>query len=175
LRWLLDAEVSEVVATLATHVKERPDGERGGEMRAVTSDDEANLLLNFADGEITTSTTGTISLSVVESGRPEHRVEIFGSLGALRIEGNGELFNAPIGANSWQPIQTERGELASGMSDNEWSRGFTTVARKIVEALQEGRTTVEGAATFDDGHRTQLVLDAARRSHESNCRELIKI
>ncbi|MGH9944701.1 MAG: hypothetical protein ACRD9R_20325 [Pyrinomonadaceae bacterium] len=28
---------------------------------------------------------------------------------------------------------------------------------------------VEGAANFDDGHQTQLVLDAARRSRESGC------
>jgi hypothetical protein len=31
--------------------------------------------------------------------------------------------------------------------------------------MRAGHTSVEGAATFDDGHRTQLVLDAARRSH----------
>jgi hypothetical protein len=53
------------------------------------------------------------------------------------------------------------------MQDNGWSRGFTRFAQEIVGALLEGRQTVEEAATFADGHRTQLVLDAARRSHAS--------
>jgi predicted dehydrogenase len=55
------------------------------------------------------------------------------------------------------------------MGDKGWQRGFTVFARRIVEALREGRNTIEGAATFDDGYRTQRVLDAARRSHESGC------
>jgi hypothetical protein len=55
------------------------------------------------------------------------------------------------------------------MSDNGWARGFTIFSRKIVDALRAGETTVKGAATFADGHRTQVVLDAARRSHESGC------
>ena len=57
------------------------------------------------------------------------------------------------------------------MGDNDWSRGFTRSPKEIVAALREGRTTVEGAATFADGYRTQLVLDAARRSNESGCWE----
>jgi predicted dehydrogenase len=48
LRWLLGAEVSEVSAALATHVTERVDG-RTGAPRRVTTDDEATMLLRFAD------------------------------------------------------------------------------------------------------------------------------
>jgi hypothetical protein len=57
------------------------------------------------------------------------------------------------------------------MGDSSWGRGFTIFSRKIVDALRTGETTVEGAATFEDGHRTQLVLDASRRSHEKGCWE----
>ena len=66
-----------------------------------------------------------------------------------------------------------RGELAPGMAEGSWSRGFTTFSKRIVEALRAGETTVEGAATFEDGYRTQLVLDAARRSDESGCWEKV--
>jgi hypothetical protein len=52
------------------------------------------------------------------------------------------------------------------MRDSGWGRGFTIFSRKIVDALRAGETTVEGAATFADGYRTQVVLDAARRSFE---------
>lgn len=165
-RWLLGAEVSEVFCTLATHVVERED-ERAGQMRRVTTDDEANLILRFADGDLTKGTTATVSLSVVEQGSPKHRLEVFGSKGGLMIEEGGELWQARTGAGEWTRVEVESGPLAKGMRDGGWSRGFTNFSRAIVEALQNGRHTIAGAATFKDGYRNQLVLDAARRSHET--------
>ena len=166
-RWLLDAEVQEVIGNLATHIRERKDG--SGELRAVTTDDEANLLLRFADTELTEGVTGNASMSLVEPGKPEHRMEVFGSSGALMIEESGELWQSQVGEGEWKRVETDHGELAPGMRDGGWARGFTAFSRRIVEALRAGRTTVEGAATFEDGYRTQLVLDAARRAHESVC------
>lgn len=171
-RWLLGAEVSQVFCSLATHVAERED-EATGETRRVTTDDEANLILRFEDGALTNGTTATVSLSVVEQGRPEHRLEIFGSEGGLMVEEGGELWRAPTGAGEWTKVETERGALAPGMRDGGWSRGFTIFSRAVVEALREGRNSLEGAADFEDGYRTQLVLDAARRSHESGRAEKI--
>jgi predicted dehydrogenase len=166
-RWLLNSKVTHVFGVLTTHVLQRTD-KHSGDLKPVTTDDEANLTLRFADSELTTGATGTISLSVVESGRPEHRLEVFGSNGALMIEGN-RLYRANTGDGEWRPVNVEQGELAHGMSDNEWSRGFTTFSKAIVKALREGATTLEGAATFGDGHRTQMVLDATRVSNESGC------
>jgi predicted dehydrogenase len=171
-RWLLGTEAAQVSCLLATHVRQRALRETG-EMRPVTTDDEANLTLRFADNALMHDATGTISLSVVESGQAAHRLEIFGSQGALMLEGDA-LSRSRTGEGKWQPVETERGDLAMGMSDNEWSRGFTILSGAIVEALREGRATVEDAATFDDGHRTQLVLDAAHRSHESGCLETVE-
>lgn len=166
-RWLLDAEVSAVSANLATHIRERHD--ESGTAREVTTDDEANLLLRLADGELTEGATGNASTSLVEAGKPEHRLEIFGSEGAFMIEEGGELWQSKIGAGEWKRIEVDRGDLAKGIRDGGWARGFTAFSQRIVEALQAGKTTIEGAATFADGYRTQLVLDAARRSNESGC------
>jgi predicted dehydrogenase len=165
-RWLLDAEVSQAFCSLSTHVAEREDG-KTGEMCRVTTDDEANLILRFEETELTAGTTATVSLSVVEQGRAEHRLEIFGSKGALMVEEGGELWHAQTGAGEWMRVETERRPLAPGMRDGGWSRGFTLFSRAIIDALREGRKRVEGAADFEDGYRTQLVLDAARRSNES--------
>jgi predicted dehydrogenase len=167
-RWLLGAEVSHVFCQLATHVRNRPD-KLTGEMRPVTTDDEANLLLRFADNDLTKGTTATVSLSVVEQGRGEHRLEIFGSTGALMVEEEDKLWRSRAGADEWERVEVENIQVAPGMRDSGWSRGFTVFARKIVEALSLGRGSVEGAATFEDGYRTQLVLDAARHAHESGC------
>jgi predicted dehydrogenase len=166
-RWLLGAEVSEVFGCLATHIRERKDAQ--GQMRPVTTDDEANLVLRFADSELTEGATGMIALSVAETGKPEHRLEVFGSEGAFAITEKGKLRRARVDGRKWEGIETDRGDLAPGMTDGGWARGFTAFSQLIVEALREGHTTVEGAATFEDGYRTQLVLDAARRSHESGC------
>jgi len=167
-RWLLGTDVSEVSCNLATHIRERKD-EESGDSRAVTTDDEANLLLRFAESELTKDATGNVSLSMVEPGKAEHRLEIFGSRGALKINDEGELWRASVGTGEWEKVETERGLLAPGMRDGGWARGFTAFSKQIVAALREGRTTVDGAATFDDGYRVQVVLDAARRSHESGC------
>jgi predicted dehydrogenase len=165
-RWLLGAPVSEVCCNLATHVRQRQD--ESGKMREVTTDDETNLLLRFADSELTEGANGNVSLSMVEAGKPEHRLEIFGERGAYMIEDNA-LWQSRVGDGEWKKVETDPGELGNGMRDNDWARGFTVFSRKVVETLCEGRTTVEGAATFEDGYRTQLVLDAARRSYESGC------
>lgn len=166
-RWLLSAEVSEVIGNLATHIRERKDEK--GTVRQVTTDDEANLLVKFEDGELTEGATGNASMSLVEPGQPEHRLELFGSLGALRIEEGGELWQSKTGEGEWRRVEADRGELAEGMSEGGWARGFTTFSKRIVAALREGDTTVAGAATFADGYRTQLVLDAARRANAGGC------
>jgi predicted dehydrogenase len=169
LRWLTGAEVSEVFARLSTHVRERPD-RASGETRRVTTDDAADLLIGLAPGaQVAEGATAAVSLSFVEAGEPEHRTEIFGERGALLVEGE-KLWRAEIGARAWEPVEVGRAPLAAGMRDSEWSRGFTAFAREIVAALRAGRASVEGAATLADGHQTQLVLDAARRSHETGCK-----
>ena len=166
-RWLLNTEVSEVLGQLSTHVPKRKD--QSGVMRAVTTDDEASLLMKFDGGD--SATTGNASLSMVQVGASAHVVEIFGSAGAVKVDGNGNVWSAGTGDTEWTSIDIAHGHLAPGMAEGGWSRGFTAFSRKIVEALRQGRTTVEGAATFEDGYRTQLVLDAARRSNERRCWE----
>ena len=163
-RWMLTTEVDEVTCNLATHIRERTDHE--GRTRPVTTDDEANLLLRFGDAELTDGATGNVSISMVAAGSPLHRFEVFAERGALRVEGDGELWQSNLGDGAWKKVELDRAQLAPGMNDNGWARGFTIFSQRIVEALSAGETEVEGAATFEDGYRTQLVLDAARESNE---------
>ncbi|HKS29017.1 MAG TPA: Gfo/Idh/MocA family oxidoreductase [Pyrinomonadaceae bacterium] len=172
LRWLLKTEVSHVAAQLATHIKERRE-EESGSMRPVTADDEANLLLRLLDTEATEGATATVSMSVAEQGQPIHSVEVFGSKGALKVEGNAVLL-ARTGEGRWSEVEAPAGELAEGMRDSEWSRGFTLFSRAVIDALREGRNSVDEAATFTDGYRNQLVLDAARRSSSTGATIEIK-
>jgi len=167
-RWMLNTEITGVCAMLTTHIAARVD-KTNGETRPVTSDDEAKLLFRFADSELTKNTTGTALLSVVESGRHANCLELYGSTGALMIEETGELWHSPAGSGSWRPVQIHQDRMAPGMRPASWSRGFATLSCAIVEALRSGETTIEGAASFEDGYRVQLVLDAARESNRSGC------
>ena len=167
-RWMLSTEVSAVSCMLTSHIAERPD-KSSGAMRAVTSDDEAKLHFRFADSPLAKNTTGAAALSVVESGSYENRLEIYGATGALMVQETGELWHSPAGSGAWRPVQVHQDPMAPGMRPASWSRGFAAFACDIVEALREGRASVAGAATFEDGYRVQLVLDAARASSKSGC------
>ncbi len=138
-------------------------------MRRVTTDDEAKLMFRFADSPLTRNTTGAASLSVVESGKHQNQLEVYGSKGALMVEETGELWHSPAGSGSWQAVSVEGDPIAPGMRQASWSRGFTAFAATIVKALTKGEKTVAGAATFEDGHQVQLVLDAARASNKNGC------
>lgn len=163
---MLGAEVDSVFCMLTTHIRERPN-KANDAMQQVTSDDEAKLLFRFADSKLTKNTTGAAAISVVESGSYENQLEIYGTTGALMVEETGELWHSPAGSGTWKPVKVHQDPMAPGMRPASWSRGFAAFSCEIVEALREGRTTVPGAATFDDGYRTQLVLDAARESNRS--------
>lgn len=160
--WFLDTNVSSVFCQLQTHIKQRP---YDGGVREVTTDDEANMILRFADGDRTSDATGLVSVSMVEQPEYVNRLEFFGTEGAMRIDHRGEIYIARNGEDSWTPIEVDLGKTVAGMPDTGFARGFMSFAPRIVEAVAEGRTSIEHAATFDDGVRVQRVLDAARESN----------
>ena len=159
--WLLGTEISSVFCQLQTHVKERPFD---GGMREVTTDDEANMILRFTDDEVTEDATGLVSVSMAEQPEYVNRIEIFGTDGAIRIDHRGELFIAKNRETAWTSIEVDLGRDVPGGPDTGFSRGFMALAPQIIETLKNGKTSIEHAATFDDGVKVQKVLDAARES-----------
>ena len=162
LRWFLASDISSVFCQLRTQVKERKFGDK---MRPVTTDDEANMILRFADNELTEDATGLVSVGMAELPEYRNRLEFFGTDGAIRVDGNGELFIANNCENDWTHVETDPGSLVPGMPDSGFSRGFVFLAREIVDAIAAGSNYIDHAATFDDGHQIQKVLDAARESN----------
>jgi predicted dehydrogenase len=166
LRWFTNAEISNVFCQLQTHVKKRLDA-KSGAMRLVTSDDEANLILRFADGDLTEDATANVSVSMVERPVYQNRVEFFGTDGAIRVEYDGEFFIGRAGDENWQKVEADLNEAVEGARATGWNNGFLAFAQEIVQSLMEGKITVENAATFEDGYKIQLLLDAARKSEET--------
>jgi predicted dehydrogenase len=171
-RWFLEAEISSVFCQLQTHVKNRKD-EKSGERRFVSTDDEANLILRFSDGDLVEDATATVSVSMVERPKYENLIEFFGTKGAMRIGYRGEIFLATENDKDWREIEVEFDKPINTVQDTGFSRGFTSFARKIIEAIRNGRLTIEHAATFEDGLKVQKVIDAAHESNRNGC--MVKI
>ncbi len=171
LNWFLETEIAEVFCCLQTHIKRRKDS--SGEMREVTTDDEANMIVRFADGDLTTDATGNVSISMTEYPKYQNRMEFFGSKGALRVEARGEVFLGKSDASDWTEIETDLGKNIAGVPDTGFTRGFLNFAPEIIQAILSGKAEIEHAATFDDGVKVQKVLDAAHESNETGC--LVKI
>ncbi len=161
--WLLGTHISRVFCQLEAQIKTRVD--KNGESRRVTSDDEVNLVLRFADSSLTQDATGVVSLSMTEGPSYKNILELHGSLGSMKIDAKGGLSVAPRGEKRWEMVETDAGETIEGIADTGFARGFVNFAPKIVEAIRDGKTAIEYAATFEDGLAVQRVIDAA---HESN-------
>jgi len=172
LRWML-GEVTEAEGRLQTVTSARPDPATGF-LRRVTSDDRFDARLRFATGM-----QARIEVSLVEA-RRAHWMEVRGTRAWARVTEQGPITTGPTG-NASDPAprtdaEAERraehldGDLPPsdrlGIPDTDWARSLLRMMRRMVAAIREARP-LEDAATFVDGHRTQLVLDAIRRSNHS--------
>jgi predicted dehydrogenase len=164
--WFLGTGISSIFCQLQSHIKERPG--KNGEMRPVTSDDESNMLLRFADGDLTADATGLVSVSMTELPKYKNRMEFYGEHGAMRVDHRGEVFIAKT-EGDWIEVPAGLGTAVEGVADTGFSRGFMDFAPRIVEAIRDDKTEIEHAATFEDGLKVQQVLDAARESNENGC------
>jgi predicted dehydrogenase len=133
-------------------------------MRAVTTDDEANMLLRFRDSDLTGNATGLVSVSMVEQPEYVNRIEFFGTRGAIRVEHRGDVYIVRNGETEWSAAEVEFPASIEGVPESGFPSGFMAFAPKIVEAIRSGSTTIEHAANFKDGVGVQKILDAARES-----------
>jgi predicted dehydrogenase len=155
-----------VFCQLQTHVKERREA-KTGEFKNVTTDDETNLILRFADNDLTEDATANVSCSMVEYPAYQNRIEFFGTTGAIRVEYDGQFFIGKAGDEAWRKVDVDVNEAVEGARATGWNNGFLAFAKEIVQSLQKGKTEVANAATFEDGYKIQLLLDAARQSNET--------
>jgi predicted dehydrogenase len=162
--WFLGTEISSIFCQLNTHVRERSD--RDGRTRPVTADDEANLLLRFADSDLTENATALVDCSMSEPPEYKNVIEFFGTGGSMRVDNLGELYIGKSGETAWKRVDVDE-PSAGSPGDNGFARGFRYIAPRIVDALRSDKRIVEGAATFDDGVRVQRVLDAAQESNRT--------
>lgn len=159
VRWEL-GEVEAVRAELRTFVPERPDAD--GVARRVTADEHAWAWLRLACGA-----TVSLHCTMVSPGGRGFRLQYTGSAATVRLDDESQLSAAPHGEDL-APVAVEDDrptEADLGIDDRTpFARALPLFLRAVLAAVREGRTEVEGAATFADGLAVQRVLDAARAS-----------
>lgn len=153
--------VRRVAAHLTRWRDERQD--EAGRPRPVTADEHARLWLQLEDGiEVSLET------SLVEPAGTGSRIEVVGEEGTLLLEEETCLRHAPHG-EAWREVPVDGSavptveELGMG-SGGIFARVLPLYLRDVLGAVARGESTLRGAATFADGLRTMLVLDAARRA-----------
>ncbi len=122
------------------------------------------MLLRFADSDLAADATGLVSVSMTEYPKYTNRIEFYGERGALRVGPRGTVYAANLTEKTWDEVPVDIGTSIEGVPDTGFSRGFMAYAPVLVDAISKDQTSIEHAATFDDGKNVQRVLDAARRS-----------
>ncbi|MCB0046929.1 MAG: Gfo/Idh/MocA family oxidoreductase [Caldilineaceae bacterium] len=162
-RWMF-GRIDLLTAQLTTGRLYRMDPATGGERR-VTADDEARLLLRFAN-----DAQGEITVSSITAGGYGMAVEVNGTRGALYLDNQDRLWSmteAEIAAGEWQPVRVimPNSELLRQLpNQSPFTIGSFYLAQTLAMSLPMGETVLPDAASFFDGLAVQRLLDAARRT-----------
>ena len=158
LRWWF-GEVRSVVGVVETMVVDRID-KASGEAWQATADDFVQLTLRQER-----SRHSDVLMSGVARHNMDNVTQIFGSEGTILLTNKDEqlLVGAPGAAFEDVSVADPNANL-SGVGAGIWNVSFVALMQELCCAIRDGRP-VQTGATFEDGLRNQLVLDAVKRSH----------
>ncbi len=146
-------EISGVSAQLDTVVREHKVPDANG-LQEGNADDAFFLLMRFASGA-----SGVLASSAGIAAGGRALFEAYGAEGTLVLEGE-TLKAAKRGAGELKAMPVPPLKLEPGVVDPHYGP-FSLWAKKVVDAVREGNTL---APNFEDGLRSQEVIDAARLS-----------
>jgi len=156
--WL--GEIAAVSGEVRTLVPDRV-GPRTGERWTATADDMVGFTAEMASGAVA---------SVFLSGAARHNignsVHIFGSEGTIMLADRDErLLLARAGEDFQDVSEADPNAALPGIGKGIWNVSFVGLIQEVTAAIREGRPVRQGA-TFADGWRCQLVMDAVRQSSQ---------
>ncbi len=158
LRWWF-GEVRSVAGVVETMIPDRLD-KASGEPWTATADDFVQMTLRQER-----SRHSDVLMSGVARHNMDNVTQIFGSEGTILLTNKDErlLIGAPGGEFEDVSVADPNAEL-EGVGKGIWNVSFVALMQELCGAIREGRPVAHGA-TFEDGYRNQVVLDAAKRSH----------
>ena len=156
LRWML-GEIVSLSGQTETFVRERRDAD--GVVHSVDSDDQFSFVAQFADGAY-----AHVFASNVVRGGASNQLEIHGDTGSLILDNDDRLWGLQAGeAQLTEFTMDDPAASMPGIGANVWARSFVHLADTFVQAIRTGQPLAAGA-TFEDGWRCQVILDAMRQS-----------
>jgi predicted dehydrogenase len=160
LRWWL-GEVGAVMGQALTMVPDRTD-KPSGETWQATADDMAHFTLEMRNGAL-----ASVFISGVARHNLDNTVQVFGSEGTILLSNRDEkLLVGRPGAEFEDHSLEDPNARLEGVNPGVWNVSVVSLMRELASAIRDKRRPREGA-TFHDGWRNQLVLDAIRFStHE---------
>ena len=156
--WLGDiASISGQVRTLVPN----RIGKDTGNPWIATADDECNFTAEMKNGAV---------VSVFMSGAARHTIgnhtQIFGSEGTILLSNDDEKLLVAKAGDDYQDMSiTDPNADLDGIGKGIWNVSFVALMQELTAAIREGRDLHNGA-TFEDGLKTQIAMDAVRQSSE---------
>jgi predicted dehydrogenase len=184
LNRFLVGEISEVCCNLSTSISQRPDPNKPGTYRPVTSDDSFAMFMKFGASSVALGASSLMHVTTVGS-YTWFSLEVVGSLKTMRLDGAGRLWEIANGATKggrslidaprWAQVEPilpwdelvlqEKIKLSSLAVHGIFAVGFAFLAHRIVKALKSGDAVVlPDAASFRDGVIIQKILQAGLES-----------
>lgn len=157
IRWWF-GEVASVSGQALTLVPDRVD-KTSGEAWQATADDTVNMTLELRSGGLVqTFLSGTARHNM------DNVTQIFGSEGTILLSNSDEkLLVAQAGDPFKDVSENDPNADLEGINKGIWNVSVVGALREFAAAIKEERPLKEGA-TFEDGWRTQRVIDAVKAS-----------
>jgi predicted dehydrogenase len=157
LRWWF-GEVGSVVGLVKTFVADRVDPTTGEAWRA-TADDFVQMSMSLEQCE-----HADVMMSAAARHGFDNLTRIFGSEGTLILDNSDEKLLVGRGSGAFEDLSVpDLNAGLPGIGGGIWNVSFVGLMRELTSASLEGRDVGAGA-TFEDGYRNQLVLDAVLAS-----------
>jgi predicted dehydrogenase len=181
-RFLTGLEIIEVCGVTETFIKERPEplaaeglsGKGGDKMGRVTVDDASLGMFRFAGGAL-----GSIEATRFATGRKSlWQIEVYGSRGAVQFEltQNNLLqyfsLDDPLEVQGFRTILVTEADVHDFIKHwwppghmLGWEHHHCHTIFHFINCIVSDLNVGPWGATYDDGLKVQLVLDALERSH----------
>lgn len=158
LRWWF-GEVEQVSGQIRTVVSDRIDKNTGEAWKA-TADDFVHMTLVLERAQFADAV-----LSGVASHNMGNTTQIFGSEGTVILSNDDEKLWFAAANEEFQDLSVEDPNASlPGINPGIWNVSYVGLMQELCAAIQADRPLTDGA-TFEDGYRTQLVMDAVRQSN----------
>lgn len=160
LRWWL-GEVGAVTSVIKTVVPDRVDKNTGQPWTA-TADDLAMFTAELESGAL-----ASVFMSGVARHNLGNHTQIFGSEGTILLSNEDEkLLVARVGEAYQDMSVSDPNATLPGINSGIWNVSFVGLMQELCAAIRE-RRRLQSGATFADGLRNQMIMDAVTESWQT--------